>query len=490
LDTTGNWYRTSLLTGGWAFTGTIADSLAGPWYAQATWDHNTSCSTCDQTIDPGLDGDGVFTGVYTNPDGAVTVWLRGTDNVSNTNAASLTIHLDNTPPGVPPNFRVATAGLPGGYYSTTALSLVFSNTTDTDSGVGAYYMGITPSPVVSYTSPAPYNVSGDGVYSFYLRAADNVGNLGAVTSAGPITVDTQAPDPDIGATPKDSESRILVEWGANDATTWPATYDLQYSLTITSGWQGWITNTSSISTYFGPAIPVQIESETPYCFRMRARDYVNNQSSWSSPVCTAIGQKQVFLPIVTLNFDLSIPYFVSGDFESNSFAGWYTGGTLPFSIVPHPVLSTGDRPPNGGNYAARLGDPKYGCGSNNVPKDGQAYIKAYVNVPGGTSHLRFSYRVISYDVVRNPTEGNAWWDRLEVQANGNRLDPASGNPYGNATGNYGCDKPPYDSGWQEASLNLSAYAGQTILLTFFNVSAGDTWYNTWSYLDNIRVETP
>jgi hypothetical protein len=480
LNAAGNWYRTSLLTGGWAFTGTIADSLAGPWYAQATWDHDASCPTCDQTIDPGLDGDGVFTGVYTNSDGTVVVWLRGTDNVSNTNVDSLTIRLDNTPPGLPSNFQVTSPGLPGGYYSTTLLSLQWNSASDPlGSGVAAHLLGTTPSPTATYTSPASYNVAGDGVYSFYLRATDNVGNLGAVASTGPITVDTHAPTPlSLQATPKDSENRILVGWGASDATTWPVAYDVEYSLTGTGDWQGWITNTSSISTYFGPDTPAHVEMETTYCFRMRARDYVGNESGWSSVVCTALGRKFVFLPIIARNYDASIPYFTSGDFESGTFDGWNTGGALPRSIVTHPVLPTGGTPANGGTYAARLGNPSYGC--SNVPV-GQAYIKAYVNVPAGTSHLRFDYRVLSYDTVKSKGE---WWDRLEVQVNGTPLAR-----YGDSDLNVSCDSL-YDSGWKTANFDLSAYAGQIILLTFFNENHGDNWYNTWSYLDNIRIETP
>ncbi len=56
----------------------------------------------------------------------------------------------------------------------------------------------------------------------------------------------------------------------------------------------------------------------------------------------------------------------------------------------------------------------------------------------------------------------------------------------------------YDSGWTQAEFDLSAYAGKTILLNFFTVaqkeppSAGApsnmSYYNTYSYLDNIRIE--
>jgi hypothetical protein len=124
---------------------------------------------------------------------------------------------------------------------------------------------------------------------------------------------------------------------------------------------------------------------------------------------------------------------------------------------------------------------------------GQAFIQAYASVPAsGTPSLRFDYRVLSYDSVRD--KHGEWWDRLEVQVNGTRLPDENGsslgnnNPYGDpALGPLTCSSL-YDSGWREGKINLSAYAGQTVVLTFFNESHKDGYWNTYSYLDNIRIE--
>jgi hypothetical protein len=210
-----------------------------------------------------------------------------------------------------------------------------------------------------------------------------------------------------------------------------------------------------------------------------------------------LGLKRVYLPFI-INFphyDPTIPFFHSGDFESGKFTGWKVGGALPSSIVSHPVRPTGGNPPNPGTYAARLGDLSYiSCSrSANVPV-GRASIQAYVNVPtGGTPHLRFSYRVLSYDSVQTwPASGQPEpWDRLEVQ-----VTNASGTTtlarYGDRTPNkLLTDCILYDSNWVVTpDFDLSAYAGQIILLTFFNENHQDRFYNTWSYLDNIRIETP
>jgi hypothetical protein len=88
-----------------------------------------------------------------------------------------------------------------------------------------------------------------------------------------------------------------------------------------------------------------------------------------------------------------------------------------------------------------------------------------------------------------------WWDRLEVQVNGavpadvNGSHHGNRNPYGDPDpGNLNCSNQ-YDSGWNQAKLDLSAYVGQTVTLTFFNENHGDGYWNTYSYLDNIRIET-
>jgi hypothetical protein len=88
---------------------------------------------------------------------------------------------------------------------------------------------------------------------------------------------------------------------------------------------------------------------------------------------------------------------------------------------------------------------------------------------------------LSYDTVRS--KGGEWWDRLEV-----RVDDQVLARYGDPDfANLACDNL-YDTGWEQAEFNLSDYAGQTVLLTFFNENHEDGYWNTYSYLDNIRIE--
>ena len=43
------------------------------------------------------------------------------------------------------------------------------------------------------------------------------------------------------------------------------------------------------------------------------------------------------------------------------------------------------------------------------------------------------------------------------------------------------------TGWAEAVVNLDSYKGQTVTFSFRNYSRYDGWYNTYTYLDDVRV---
>lgn len=413
------------------------------------------------------------------------------DSPNHVSTKPYTYVLDIIPPTTPANFTITTPPVFSGYYNTRSLNLSWVSSTDniTGSGLLGYYVGNSNPPSASFYPPpattASFNTGSDGTFPLYLAAKDNVGNA-SLASTSPITVDTQGPIASVTGSVEEANRRFLVQWSANDSTTWPVNYDVQYQVN-NGAWKPWLSATTATSRYFGPNDPETVETGTIFRFRVRARDYVNNLGGWS-PVWTGTTTLRfAYLPILLKNFDTSIPFFVSGNFETGTFAGWKTEGVLQRSIVTHPVRPTGGTPPNGGTYAALLGSPSYGCfdsGPAYIPI-GQASMKAYANVPdSGTPFLRFHYRVLSYDTVK---VGQEWWDRLEVQVNGTPLarygDPDPGSPQDP----FKCSKL-YDSQWLSAEFNLSAYKGQTILLTFFNENHKDGYWNTYSYLDNIRIE--
>jgi hypothetical protein len=317
--------------------------------------------------------------------------------------------------------------------------------------------------------------------------------------------DVTSPNISVHATYNQDQRSFDVYWGGStDAGAGIAKYAVEYCLGDQEAdcgesgtWVAWLNNLPSTTTSssFGPSNPASLDPNKIYRFRVIAIDRVSNDGSGLSN-WVKVGIRYVYLPVIVNNYDPSIPYYISGDFESGTFAGWKVGGVLLHSIVRHPVLPTGGTPPNGKTYAALLGSPDYGtgCSTPSVPV-GQAYIKAYVKVPtGGTPYLRFDYRVRSYDWMETDTDPRQPWERLEVQIDGTTL-ARYGNP--NQWDLRQCRL--YDSGWNQAEFDLSAYAGRIIVLTFFNlthkeedpkypVPEGMSYYNTYSYVDNIRIE--
>jgi hypothetical protein len=410
------------------------------------------------------------------------------DKLGNQTVMTYPYILDDTPPSIPTNFIITTPPVAPGYYNTQSLGLSWDASTDNIDGGGllGYYLDTSAPPTHFYASSVTattWDTGADGTFTFYLAAGDNVGNT-SLTSTGPITVDTRAPESWLRTTPDAREGRIVVEWGAHDLQpgTWIVAYDVEYRITDTGAWQPWLTNTDDTSAYFGPDTPIPIEFNTPYFFRARARDYVGNQGGWTPVISGNLGLRKVFLPSVLGNTDLSIPMAVFDGFETGAVIGWKTSGSLPVRVVSHPVPPADGKPPGGGTYAASLGSRSYGCGDTPVVPVGRATIQAYADVPAsGTPYLRFDYRVLSYDTVRS--SGGEWWDRLEVRVNDQVLAR-----YGDSDpGNLSCSNL-YDSDWNQAEFDLSAYAGQVVILTFFNENHADRYWNTYSYLDNIRIE--
>jgi hypothetical protein len=182
----------------------------------------------------------------------------------------------------------------------------------------------------------------------------------------------------------------------------------------------------------------------------------------------------------------------NGDFEDGAGqTAWQeTENPLPVSIVQSvPERPSGSTPPADGDYAMLLGNTSYPCAYDGVPI-GHAAIEQAFNLPPNVDKLTFKYIIWSQDASTDVI-----YDRFEVYVNGNlqfydgnqistglncnnwRRVPGPENPRGGET-----------SGWATGEIDLDAYAGQTVTISFRNYNRYDGWYNTYTYIDNVNIE--
>ena len=174
---------------------------------------------------------------------------------------------------------------------------------------------------------------------------------------------------------------------------------------------------------------------------------------------------QVYLPWILRYFP---PYPVcNGDFETGDFQGWSHGGELDQSVQSESVFE--------GNYAALLGSPSYPC-RGQVPI-GEAWMSQIFSVPFCPKpRVAFQYRIFTNDVFHWDT-----YDSFDVYIN-DLLVLRTGNVDWDQAD---CDLEPWTFGWQEFHYHLNGRGGQAIRLSLHNVSRGDHWYNTWTYVDQL-----
>jgi uncharacterized repeat protein (TIGR01451 family) len=157
----------------------------------------------------------------------------------------------------------------------------------------------------------------------------------------------------------------------------------------------------------------------------------------------------------------------NGGFE-NGWACWMHGGNT--GLVPDY--------PRSGNYSARLGHPDYEC-DGGVPIGVIGWIEQTTFVPSMASpKLSFWYRIFTHD--KNP-ELSDDYDSFDVKINGMRKFRDM-----NQTDPFRCGNCR-DLGWKQATIDLSSYRDSYITIRFENWNRFDNLYNTWTYVDDVRI---
>jgi hypothetical protein len=185
--------------------------------------------------------------------------------------------------------------------------------------------------------------------------------------------------------------------------------------------------------------------------------------------------------------------FANGDFELQD-AGWdFKNNGLKVSTIRTSPTEDHDIPIN--TYAALLGATDYECSPDGIPL-GYAEISRSFSVPeaptGKHVRLRFNYVIYSQDTSTKPD-----YDRFEVFINdiatpifsdGNQVNESLGcNVWWRVPGPRNI-RDGKTSGWATGFIDLDRYQGETIKISFQNHNRFDSWYNTFTYLDNIAIE--
>ena len=95
--------------------------------------------------------------------------------------------------------------------------------------------------------------------------------------------------------------------------------------------------------------------------------------------------------------------------------------------------------------------------------------------------LSFKYKIYSHERLQDSSR-----DSFEVYINGQRVWRNPSNPKWKIPP-APCTHDPWNLGWKESPpLDLSPYQ-VPITVSFWNASRGDSWFNTYTYVDDVQV---
>lgn len=348
----------------------------------------------------------------------------------------------------------------------------------------------------SWNTGASFTVNGDGAHTLVVRSVDWAGNLREESKV--VRIDSLAPVASLRSLPTyQSAVEIQVQWDGADVTTTDANgmeyevaglanFDVQVRHGANGAWQTWRSGVSVVQdTYIGQRGHV-------YSFRARSVDLAGNVSAWS----TAAGHNTILIDPVE-----------NGAFSTQNFTAWSTNSTLGLSLIQEAELFPGHAVP-----AARLGTPVWEACSDpgNIPTlqcgDSWSSISQQITVPAAADVpkpvLEFWYRVQTYDQIsttsaiwntlcpQDPPPALRWVDSFDVTVRtSGATEPVVLLRAGNTLPQFPEPIEFRDLKWQRAEIDLSAYAGQTLVLELSSHNRLDSRFNTWTDVYGVRVRS-
>jgi hypothetical protein len=442
-----DWSRTNAFTVRWVNPADLS-GLGGVYYKQGS----PPVSSADGTY---LDGLQTSLSITATTEGSVPVYVWLVDKACNSNSQKLgmaTLKYDHTPPTT--TFSITgTVGNNGWYTSAVTVTL---NCGDSGSGCGPsnshYRVGDGPWQDGNSFS---VDVEGTAVFSYY--SLDLAGNT-EIARTGTVKIDRSSPSCYAYSDGYSPSPSFTVRWDGSDAISGIDSFDVQYRVGTGEDWVDWVTAGD-------PAQKSKLFTGTTgkvYYFRARCQDKAGNVEPYPTTADTYV----------------SVDLLANGDFERALGAEWairadcavqqiyapsYTGGTTRLVVLGCPDQET---------------DAAYG----------ESMVCQTIKVPTvqemAAPLLQFRYHIVTYDLVWGEAT-QQFYDSFNVGL----TDPGQMSPTyvftdGNWTQDYGTRN---DLGWRSGSVDLRPYVGRSMKVCLANVTRVDKAYNTWTYVDDVRI---
>ena len=420
-----------------------------------------------------------------------TLTIRATDHVSNMNTVTGTTYVDTVPPvnpdtltsTVPTNTWGAWMSLPmtwtAGYDGSNVISYAYALTT-----TWPYSVGMSDPVTTVRAIILPFD--SDGVYTFSLRTRDLAGNLATDTIRSGAFLRDATPPYTGSVTMNDgaefaASTIVTLTLFSDDTGSGVAEMCLSNTVACTS-WESYKTSKPEWTLSDSDGL------KTVYAwFRDQA---VNTSGPYSDTIQVFVPPSRLYLPFVMNNYRP----FVNGDFEQGGFGWDFVDQKLPAQLISSHVEGSGAEQIPLGEYSVLLGDKDYLCSSTGVPV-GCAAVEQTFAVPLTTVPISLTFKYVIYTWDASPSDT---YDRFEVYVvtdSSEELKLWDGNQ--NST-SLSCDKRwrvpgpdnPRDSkqsGWATGEVDLGPYKGQMVTISFRNYNRFDGWYNTYTYLDDVRL---
>jgi hypothetical protein len=391
----------------------------------------------------------------------VYVWLADrAGNKDYRNRADATILYDVTPP-VTSFSESGTQGCEGWYTSTVQIALQCQ---DSSSQCLSTYYRVGNAPWQTGTA---FGISTDGTITFDYYSVDVAGNA-EDRRTGSVKLDQTAPSSRAFADPYSQSTSFIVRWDGNDVGSGISAFNVQFRVGTNGAWQNLITNGSPSQK---SVLFTQGQVGKAHYFRSQAVDRACNVETWP-----AVPDAYVAVDPVR-----------NGDFGSGDWTPWEprfvrwpewqgAGECLPVIVTTAGYNSVGTQ-------AALLGCPNVKDGA----AVGTSMVCQTLSVPAAQDMpapmLTFRYHIFTYDVVWG-SNTHKFWDSFEV---GVLLSGSIEPTYVFTDGNRTREGTLLDLGWREGTVDLRPYAGQSVKICMSNITRHDSFWNTWTYVDDVRL---